>query len=102
VTSVPGCPWRQRHFPFRPVATPARYSPGLALAGSDRKRAHTLAKRFPAYRRARGVTRERLTFYSFRKCFVRALELAGVDRDRAALAVGHERVHVPGLQSRGP
>ena len=65
--------------------------PGLALAGPDRKRAHTLAKRFPAYRRQRGVTRERLTFHSFRKCFVRALELAGVDRDRAALVVGHER-----------
>ena len=34
---------------------------------------------------------ERLAFHSFRKSFVRALELAGVDRDRAALVVGHER-----------
>ena len=28
---------------------------------------------------------------SFRKCFVRALELAKMDRDRAAQIVGHER-----------
>jgi hypothetical protein len=65
--------------------------PGIAPGGPDRKRAHTLAKRFPAFRRARGVTRERAAFHSFRKCFVRALELAKVDRDRAALVVGHER-----------
>jgi integrase len=54
-------------------------------------RAHTFAKRFPTYRRQRGIGRDRLAFHSFRKCFVRALELAGVDRDRAALVVGHER-----------
>ncbi len=42
-------------------------------------------------RRARGVKRERVAFHSFRKCFVRALELAKMDRDRAALVVGHER-----------
>ena len=32
-----------------------------------------------------------MTFHSFRKNFVRALELAKVDRDRAAQVVGHER-----------
>jgi hypothetical protein len=32
-----------------------------------------------------------VTFNSFRKCFVCALELVGVDRGRAALIVGHER-----------
>jgi hypothetical protein len=65
--------------------------PGAAPGGRGGGRAHTFAKRFPAYRRQRGVNRDRLAFHSFRKCFVRALELAGVDRDRAALVVGHER-----------
>ena len=63
--------------------------PGITPGGLDRRRAHTLAKRFPAYRRARGVERERVAFHSFRKCFVRALELAKVDRDRAALVIVH-------------
>ena len=65
--------------------------PGLTRGGPDKKRGHTLAKRFPAYRREKGVERERIAFHSFRKNFVRALELAMVDRDRAALVVGHER-----------
>lgn len=65
--------------------------PGLTPGGPDKKRAHTVAKRFPEFRRARNATRERLSFHSFRKCFVRGLELAKVDRDRAALVVGHER-----------
>lgn len=64
--------------------------PGVA-PGNRGGRAHTFAKRFPAFRRARGVTRGGLAFHSFRKCFVRALEFAKVDRDRAALLVGHER-----------
>jgi len=64
---------------------------GLTPGGPDKKRGHTFAKRFPAFRRDRGVGRERVTFHSFRKCFVRALELAQVDRDRAAQIVGHER-----------
>ncbi len=59
--------------------------------GPDRKRGHTRAKRFPSFRRDQGVDRERVAFHSFRKSFVRALELAKVDRDRAALVVGHER-----------
>jgi integrase len=65
--------------------------PGLTPSGPDRKRGHTLAKRFPEYRRSRGVDRARVKFHSFRKCFVRALELAKVDRDRAAQVIGHER-----------
>ena len=65
--------------------------PGLTPSGPDKKRGHTLAKRFPAYRRDKGLDRERIAFHSFRKNFVRALELAQVDRDRAALIVGHER-----------
>ena len=32
-----------------------------------------------------------MTFHSFRKNFVHELESAGVDRDRAALILGHER-----------
>jgi hypothetical protein len=69
--------------------TPAPTDELLHAARIAGGRAHTFAKRFPAYRRSRGVTRDRLAFHSFRKCFVRAL--AGVDRDRAALVVGHER-----------
>lgn len=65
--------------------------PGVPIGSRNGGRAHVFAKRFPAYRRARGVDRARLCFHSFRKCFVRSLELAGVDRDRAALVVGHER-----------
>lgn len=65
--------------------------PGITRSGPDKKRAHTMAKRFPAYRRDKGVDRDRVAFHSFRKCFVRALELAKVDRDRAAQVVGHER-----------
>jgi integrase len=65
--------------------------PGIAPAGPDKKRAHTLASRFPAFRRKQGVDRPRVAFHSFRKNFVRALEIAKVDRDRAALIVGHER-----------
>jgi integrase len=65
--------------------------PGITSGSRGGGRAHTFAKRFPAFRRSRAVTRGRLAFHSFRKSFVRALELAGVDRDRAALVVGHER-----------
>ncbi len=65
--------------------------PGITRGGPDKKRGHTVAKRFPEYRRNREVERERIAFHSFRKNFVRALELAKVDRDRAALVVGHER-----------
>ena len=65
--------------------------PGIAPGSRGGGRAHSFAKRFPAFRRSRGVSRDGLAFHSFRKCFVRALELAGVDRDRAALVVGHER-----------
>jgi integrase len=64
---------------------------GVTPGGPDKKRGHTFAKRFPAHRRGKGVKRERIAFHSFRKCFVRALELAKVDRDRAAQIVGHER-----------
>lgn len=65
--------------------------PGIKTGGRNKRRAHTIAKKFPAFRRAHGITRERLSFHSFRKCFVRALEIARVDHDRAALVIGHER-----------
>ena len=64
---------------------------GLAPKGPDKKRGHTFASRFPEFRRGQGVNRARIAFHSFRKCFVRAFELAKVYRDRAALVVGHER-----------
>jgi hypothetical protein len=43
------------------------------------------------FRRQCGVSRGQLAFHSFRKCFMRALELAAGDRDCAALVIGHER-----------
>jgi integrase len=65
--------------------------PGLTPGGHDKKRAHDVAKRFPKFKRDRGVTRERTVFHSFRKCFTRALEIAKIDADRAGQVVGHER-----------
>jgi integrase len=65
--------------------------PALTPGGPDRKRAHTLAKRFPEYRRTCGVTVSGVDFHSFRRNFIAALEAAGIDRDRVALIVGHER-----------
>ncbi len=46
--------------------------PGITPGGPDRKRGHTMAKRFPEYRRNRRVERARTVFHSFRKCFIRA------------------------------
>jgi integrase len=64
--------------------------PALPVDKRSGGRGHTIAKRFPDYRRSRGVDRDRLVFHSFRKSFVRALQLAHVDINRAALVVGHE------------
>jgi integrase len=50
----------------------------------------TLAKRFPAYRRSRGVDRAGVAFHSLRKSFVARLEEAEVPSDTAALLVGHK------------
>jgi integrase len=50
----------------------------------------TLAKRFPAYRRSRGVDRAGVAFHSLRKSFVAPLEEAEVPSDTAALLVGHK------------
>jgi integrase len=64
--------------------------PALPVDKRRGGRGHTIAKRFPDYRRSRGVDRDRLVFHSFRKTFVRALQIAHVDINRAALVVGHE------------
>ena len=50
----------------------------------------TLAKRFPAYRRSRGVDRDGVVFHSLRKSFVSRLEEAEVPHDTAAMLVGHK------------
>lgn len=65
--------------------------PGLRPGGPDMKRSYPVAKKFTPYRRRRHVDRPRIAFHSFRKNFVRALELAKIDQNRAALVVGHER-----------
>ena len=64
--------------------------PALPVDKRRGGRGHTIAKRFPDFRRKRGVNRDRLVFHSFRKSFVRALQIAHVDINRAALVVGHE------------
>ena len=64
--------------------------PGLPVDKREGRRGHTIAKRFPAYRRQRGVNRDRLVFHSFRKTFVSALREAKVDISHAAEVVGHE------------
>ena len=61
--------------------------PGLKPGGRGASRGEVVAKRFPEFRRGRGVDRAGVTFHSFRKSFVQALEKAGIDRDRAALVV---------------
>ena len=50
----------------------------------------TVAKRFPGYRRGRGVDRPRVTFHSLRKSFTAKLEDAGVPSDTVAQLIGHK------------
>ena len=50
----------------------------------------TLAKRFPAYRRDRGVDRQGVVFHSLRRSFTTKLERSNVPSDTAALLLGHK------------
>ena len=66
--------------------------PGLKPGGPDGKRSWYLSRAFNTYRaKAREVTRAGLSFHSFRKNFVGALERARVHQSEVALLVGHER-----------
>ena len=65
--------------------------PGLRPGGAGMKRSHNVAKRFPDYRRRRGIDRDRVVFHSFRKSFVHAILEARVPMNLAAQIVGHER-----------
>jgi integrase len=48
-------------------------------------------QRFTAYRRSVDVDRPRVSFHSFRKNAVTALDNAGVNRGDIAALIGHER-----------
>jgi len=50
----------------------------------------TVAKRFPGYRRGRGVERAGVVFHSLRKSFTSKLEDAGVVSDTVAQLIGHK------------
>ena len=65
--------------------------PGLKPGGPDGKRNWYFTKAFTSYRRAVGVTRERVSFHSLRKNAVKSLERAGVHESQASQIVGHER-----------
>ncbi len=65
--------------------------PGLKPGGPDGKRNWYFAKAFTTYRRACGVTRERVGFHSLRKNVVEALERARLHQSEVAQLVGHER-----------
>ena len=52
--------------------------------------AKVLAKRFPPFRRSRGVERDGVVFHSLRKSFTAKLEDAGVPSDTVAQLIGHK------------
>ena len=64
--------------------------PGLAPHGYDKRRAGTLSKLFPKWKRDRGVTRPKTAFYSLRKNAVTALREAEVPQADVAAVIGHE------------
>ena len=52
--------------------------------------AKVLAKRFPPFRRSRGVDRPGVTFHSLRKSFTSKMEDSGVPVDTVAQLIGHK------------
>jgi integrase len=65
--------------------------PRLKPGGREEKLNAYFGKRFRDYRRARGVTRDRTAFHSFRANAATALEAAKVPQHEAAQVIGHER-----------
>jgi len=76
--------------------------PSLKGAGADKKLGWYLGQRFTEYRRRCGVTRSRLSFHSFRKCFTTSLDRAGVSSTDAAALLGHARGFTFSTYSSGP
>ena len=64
--------------------------PGLSPHGYDKRRAGTLSKLFPKWKRGKGVTRPKTALYSLRKNAVTALREAEVSQADAAAVIGHE------------
>jgi integrase len=65
--------------------------PALRPGGPDRKPSWNFSKRFTIYRRSVGVDRPGVSFHSFRKNVVTALDNAGVPQHDIAAVIGHER-----------
>jgi integrase len=65
--------------------------PGLKPGGPDDKLGWYFTRRYTKFRRDVGVTRPRLSFHSFRKNVVTALDHARVPQADIAGLVGHER-----------
>jgi len=65
--------------------------PGLKPGGPDDKLSWYFTRRYTEFRRGVGVTRPRLSFHSFRKNVVTALDQARVPQADIAGLVGHER-----------
>jgi integrase len=76
--------------------------PTLRGAGADSKLGWYLGQRFTEYRRRCGVTRERLTFHSFRKQFATAMDRAGVPQADISAVLGHSRGFSLNVYSSGP
>jgi len=65
--------------------------PGLKPGGPDDKLSWYFTRRYTEFRRNVGVTRPRLSFHSFRKNVVTALDQARVPQADIAGLIGHER-----------
>jgi integrase len=65
--------------------------PGLKPGGPDGKLNTYVTKRFTAYRRSVGITRERVVFHSLRKNAAQALKNARTTPTEIAELIGHER-----------
>lgn len=65
--------------------------PGLKPGGPDDKLSWYFTRRYTEFRRGVGVTRPRLSFHSFRKNVVTALDRARVPQADIAGLIGHER-----------
>jgi integrase len=64
---------------------------GLKPGGPDNKPSWNFVSQFTKYRRSVGVNRPNVSFHSFRKTFVTALDNAGVPQHDIAAVVGHAR-----------
>jgi len=65
--------------------------PGLKPGGPDKKLSWYFTRRYTEFRRGVGIERPRLSFHSYRKNFVTALDRARIPQADIAGLIGHER-----------